>query len=177
MIQRITVLYDDQCGFCCRCARWMQQQRARIWLEVMAQGPQVQARFPGLRPLRESELTVIDDRGGVYYGDNAWILCLWALTDWSAWAHRLARPALRPMAREAFELVSHNRHLMSQMLGLRSDAALARRMAEALPEDHHRCDDEGCRKQTGEEPVDAALNADEATSPRPIRGSRSTDTG
>ena len=50
-------------------------------------------------------------------------------------------------------------------------------LAEALTEEHHRCDDEGRRKQTREDPVDAALNADEATSPRPIRGSRSTDTG
>ena len=72
-----------------------------------------------------------------------------ALLDWSAWAHRLARPALRPMAREAFELVSHNRHLMSQMLGLRSDADLARRMAAALPEEHRRCDDDACGKHGG----------------------------
>ena len=163
MIQRITVLYDDQCGFCCRCARWMQQQRARIWLEVMPQGPQVQARFPGLRQLQKSELTVIDDRGGVYYGDNAWILCLWALADWSAWAHRLARPALRPMAREAFELVSHNRHLMGQMLGLRSDADLARRMAAALPEHHRRCEDQACEKHGASAQGDATQTSTDAT--------------
>jgi predicted DCC family thiol-disulfide oxidoreductase YuxK len=143
-IQRITVLYDPECGFCCRCASWLQQQPARVWLYVMPQGPEVWERFPGLRRLPKAELTVIDDRGGVYFGDNAWILCLWALREWSSWAHRLARPNLRPLARDAFELVSHNRGLVSGMLGLKSDAVLAHRLQNALPEDHRRCEGDHC---------------------------------
>lgn len=142
-IQRLTVLYDADCGFCCRCASWMQAQPAHVWIYVIPQGSdEVKERFPALRQLPKAELTVIDDQGGVYYGDSAWILCLWALREWRPWSYRMASPGLRPLARESFELVSHNRHLMNSMLGLKNERVIANRMRQALPEEYHRCDGE-----------------------------------
>lgn len=146
MIRKLTVLYDADCGFCVRCARWLLGQRRHVRLECLPHGsPTVAVLFPGLRALPKAELTVIDDQGGVYYGANAWILALWALEDWRAWAKRLASPTLRPFAREVFELVSVNRGAISGLLGLRNDAALARALRTAVdPAQHVRCADGRC---------------------------------
>lgn len=145
MITHLTVLYDERCGFCVRCARWLGQQRThvRIWL-LPTSSETVAKRFPGLHRATD-ELTVIDSDGGVYRGANAWILCLWAMVEWRAWSVRLASPTLKPVAREAFELLSTNRHHFSRLLRLNRDDVLARRLrAEVDPASHPRCSDGSC---------------------------------
>ena len=57
----------------------------------------------------EKELLVIDDQGGVYRGDAAFLMCLWALRKYRGWALRLATPALHPVARRAFKWISTHR--------------------------------------------------------------------
>ncbi len=111
MIQGIPLLYDERGGFCCRSARWLSTQLRLIHLECIARGhPLVNVHFPGLPPRSRAELTVVDDEGGVYFGDDAWLVTLWALMDWRLWSHRLARPSLRPFAHAAFALLSILRH-------------------------------------------------------------------
>ena len=151
MISAITVLYDRECGFCCRAARWLQTQRRHVRIEcVPMDSTYVQMLFPDLRKLPKAELTVVDDQGGVYYGTNAWILTLWATEPGRPWSARLARPALKPLAREAFELVSTNRKLLSSLFGLRSDAAVAEAMHATIDPAHHaRCGETGCVHEPG----------------------------
>lgn len=49
---------------------------------------------------------VIGDNGGVYFGDHAWIMCLYALREYRATAKRLSSPMLQVLAREAFTFFS-----------------------------------------------------------------------
>ena len=141
-IEQLTVLYDADCGFCVRCARWLLQQRAHVKVRCLPHdSPTIALMFPTLRKLAKADLTVIDDRTGVYRGSNAWIMCLWALEEWRPWAFRFASPALAPLAREAFEVVSSNRGFLNGLLGLRNDDAVARQLRAAVdPASHIRCD-------------------------------------
>ncbi|MBS2032194.1 MAG: DUF393 domain-containing protein [Deltaproteobacteria bacterium] len=126
VIEHLTVLYDAECGFCCRCRAWLEQQPSLVELELVSrEAPGVAARFPGLAP-GDDELVVVDNAGGVYRGPDAFIVCLWALVAYRPWAMRLASPGLRPLARLAFEMVSSQRHRLAEWLSLRSDADLAR---------------------------------------------------
>jgi hypothetical protein len=69
-------------------------------------------------------LVVVDDDGGVYRGETAWIICLYALEGYREWALRLASPALRPLARAACHWFSRNRRSISRRLGLLPDDRL-----------------------------------------------------
>ncbi len=124
MIHHLTVLYDERCGFCCRCAAWLGRQPRLIHLECIARGhPSVEHRFPGLPARSRAELTVVDDQGGVYLGDDAWLMAMWALFDWRLWSFRLASPSLRPFARLAFSLVGLLRHPVNALAGLEGEPA------------------------------------------------------
>lgn len=124
------VLYDEDCGLCLACSRWLARQKAFVELRFIPfQSREIPLRFPGLREwpeldLRE-KLVVIADNGAVYQGQNAWIMCLYALEDYRIWAQSLAHPLLLPFARSVCEAISHNRIKISHYLRL-STAELAR---------------------------------------------------
>lgn len=165
-IRRLWVLYDPACGFCVRCAAWLREQRAYVPLVCLPQDdPRVRQRFPALAPTGEKEeLTVVDSAGGVYRGAKAWLMTLWALEDYRAWSLRLARPALLPLARNAFELVSTQRHRISRLLRLKSETHLAQELHRTLgPADRPRCEghDPACRP--------AAPRSGGAKPERPVR--------
>jgi predicted DCC family thiol-disulfide oxidoreductase YuxK len=83
--------------------------------------------FPGLP---SGELAVVSNDGRVWLGDNAFIMCLWALRKYRRWAKRLASPILRPVARQAFEAISRNRKSVSSLLRLKSETELKNRLNE-----------------------------------------------
>lgn len=147
-MRALCVLYDETCGFCVSCARWLGEQRALVGLECLAAGSEEAARrFPELRRSgTKEELVVVDDEGGVYRDTQAWLMVLWALEDYRAWALRLSRPSLMPLARNAFELLSNNRRRLSSWLHLEDESIreeLERVGAPAAP----KCapDDSACR--------------------------------
>ena len=115
------VLYDQECALCGSCRWWLMRQRAFIDLHfIPLQSPEIARRFPGLKEwdqldLRE-KLVVVSDEGAIYQGQNAWIMCLYALRDYREWAQRLAHPALLPFARRVCETVSRNRFALSEFL-------------------------------------------------------------
>jgi hypothetical protein len=82
---------------------------------------------------RRDELMVVSDDGAVYLGDHAWLMCLYALKRYRHWAHRLARPALLPFARQAFTILSANRQRVSEWLGLLGDAELEAELRKIHP--------------------------------------------
>jgi predicted DCC family thiol-disulfide oxidoreductase YuxK len=125
-MRRLTILYDARCGLCSWARRWARRQPAFVELIFLAaDSPEARRRFPGLAHEGEAEeLVVISDEGGVYRGDDAWIMCLYALEDFREWSLRLASPALRPLARAAFALVTRSRRSISRRLGLAPDAEL-----------------------------------------------------
>ena len=59
---------------------------------------------------------MVSDEGHIYRDSSAWIMCLYALEDYREWSLRLASPALRPFARQAFAFVSKHRSSISQWL-------------------------------------------------------------
>jgi predicted DCC family thiol-disulfide oxidoreductase YuxK len=118
---RLTVLYDATCGFCVACRRWLEGQPKLLELEYLPAGSaESRRRFPSVSEAQE-ELVVISDEGGVYRGADAWIMCLYALAEYREWSLRLAGPALRPLARSAFEWLSHSRRGLSRRLRLAPD--------------------------------------------------------
>jgi predicted DCC family thiol-disulfide oxidoreductase YuxK len=132
-MERLYVLYDARCGLCSWAKRWLMRQRTLIDLTFIPAGSTVAARlFPGLdRPgERPEELVVVSDEGGVYRNGSAWIMCLFALEAYREWANRLAHPLLRPLARQAFGLLSRQRSRISRWLSLASEMEIAETLSQ-----------------------------------------------
>jgi predicted DCC family thiol-disulfide oxidoreductase YuxK len=111
-MRQLTVLYDPQCGLCCRAHGWLASQPKFIDLTfVPVASDEARSRYPALNhSLTLRDVTVIDDRGGVYWGAKAWLMCLWALRDYREWSIRLSAPELLPTARKVVSMISQNRH-------------------------------------------------------------------
>ncbi|MEM9444225.1 MAG: DUF393 domain-containing protein [Verrucomicrobiota bacterium] len=135
-ISNLTVLFDASCGMCRGCRLWLSEQPSYFHLRFLAlQSPKVDTLFPGVREYRPMEqLIVIDDHGGIYQGADAWVICLCALKEYRGLALKLADPGLRPLARSICQLISKNRHKISNLLGLKSGEAF-RREAQKLVND------------------------------------------
>lgn len=134
MVKRIYVLYDESCGVCSRLRSWIIEQPAYLEIEFVPAGSDDARRlFPELcHDDGVTDLLVVTDEGDVYIGSAAWIICLYALVEYRDWSYRFARGPLRPLARQAWELLSANRGPLSRLLELKSDAEL-RRQIEELP--------------------------------------------
>jgi len=110
-MNELTILYDANCEFCRRVAAWLGREPAYLRLRFVAQqSEQAERLFPGvLDPRAPVELVVVSDEGGVYRDTNAYLMCLYALRRYRSWSFRLASPALKPLARNAFEMLSRHR--------------------------------------------------------------------
>jgi predicted DCC family thiol-disulfide oxidoreductase YuxK len=118
MLSNLFVLFDPACELCQRCKSWLQLQRQIVALTfIEAASADARNIFPLLDHSRTlSELTVVSDEGGVYTGAKAYVMCLWALADYRAWAATLATPELMPTARLFLTTVSENRKSISRLL-------------------------------------------------------------
>ena len=131
---KLFVLYDPDCGLCEAVRGWMLDQRSSLQIEVIArESPRALTLFPDIHP-QPDELVVVDDEGGVYRGDSAFIICLYALDAYRAWAFRLSSPILRPFARRAFEMLSKNRKKISDLLAMANDEVIAHELSRTTPE-------------------------------------------
>lgn len=126
-MRRLFVLFDDRCGLCSWARRWLAQQPAFLELEfIPARSPLAERLFPQLaRSEQPDELIVVSDEGGVYRSGHAWIMCLYALEEYREWSLRLAGPALFPLARQAFALLTKQRGRISHWLSLASELEIA----------------------------------------------------
>lgn len=116
-MQRLTILFDPSCNFCRRCVEWLREQPAHLELEFLpGDSDLASSRFPELDPTRlKTELTVVDDMGGVYLGDDAYLICLYALQEYRGWSIRLSSPINRPFVRTALGAVTRHRHTLSEL--------------------------------------------------------------
>jgi predicted DCC family thiol-disulfide oxidoreductase YuxK len=127
-LKTLFVMYDSRCGLCTGARDWLRLQPSYLDLRLMASDSEEARRlFPGLP---SGELAVVSNDGRVWLGDNAFIMCLWALRKYRRWAKRLASPILRPVARQAFEAISRNRKNVSSLLRLKSETELKNRLNE-----------------------------------------------
>jgi predicted DCC family thiol-disulfide oxidoreductase YuxK len=132
-MRTLTVLYDADCGLCAKSRTWVQRQHAYFPVEFLPQGSAESVRrYPGVTTTSPPlELVVIDDTGGVYRDDKAWLMILYALRRYRPLAMRLARPGFHGLARRAYHLVSRNRYRLSSRLGWSADVELRRELVGA----------------------------------------------
>jgi len=117
-MRRLFVLYDSRLRLCRRLANWLTTQPALIPLcPIPAQSPDAARLYPGLAAGAPQELLVVSDRGAVWIGDHAWIMCLYAVRHYRHWAKRLASPLLSPPARQAYAALSQHRSTISHFMG------------------------------------------------------------
>jgi predicted DCC family thiol-disulfide oxidoreductase YuxK len=131
-IRALSVLYDEECAFCRACAAWLRREPAFVDLRVLPAGGAVaRERFPELcagsathdaepgakiwNAVGASELVVVDDAGGVYRKENAYLICLWALRRYRLWAFRLSRPRVKPLTCRAFAALARRRRWISSV--------------------------------------------------------------
>jgi predicted DCC family thiol-disulfide oxidoreductase YuxK len=134
-MNKLYILYDVQCPFVLRCRGWLGDQTALVNLEFIPfQTPHLVWQFKGIEAYpTKNQLLVINENGGVYEGPNAFIMCLWALEKYREMSVRLSSPALLPMAREAFELLSSGgKGILQWMAGL-DDQKLANVLHYQVP--------------------------------------------
>lgn len=131
-MNRLYVLYDEECELCYRLRIWLAQQPAYVPLGfIPLQSPDLAPQFPGIERFEPADrLVVISDAGELWRGESAWITILWALREYREWSLRLAHPALRPLARRACALVSENRRGLSRWLFGLSHAELHDQLAK-----------------------------------------------
>lgn len=121
-MKSLTVLYDENCGFCERTARWLRNQAQITPLQVIpASHPDARQMLLNVSPpISSDELIVFSDDGSIWRGASGMLMCLWALEDYHHWSYRLSSPALKPLVRRAFHVFSSKRHTLSRMLGMAS---------------------------------------------------------
>jgi len=115
----LTVLYDPECGLCRRAHEWLAQQPKLVDLVfVPCASEEARRRYPELNhELTKSDLTVIDDRGAVYFGPKAWLMVLWSLSGYREWSYRLSTPELLPTTKRVVSAISQNRYQISRVVG------------------------------------------------------------
>ena len=123
---KLFILYDAQCSFCLRCRQWLGAQTSFLPLKfVPFQAPELVAQFKGIESFRTNDqLLVVGDGGEVYQGPNAFIMLLYALSDYRDWAFRLAAPTLIPLVVRCFDLLSSPRKKISAFLSGLTDGEL-----------------------------------------------------
>ena len=131
-MRTLYLLYDPHCELCCRLKEWLSRQQPWIELKLLPAGSaESRQMFPGLAEITSADdLVAISDRGEVYLNNRAWIMCLYALVEYREWAWRLAHPLLLPLARQAFEAVSKNRHAISRWLKGSSPDTIAQELRQ-----------------------------------------------
>ena len=114
--QRLTVVYDDRCELCIRCADWLAGQATHVDLVFLASSdPDVFDRY-GELPWFRIELMVVSDGGTAWVGADAFVMCLWATIRWHRTSFTLSGRALSPLAERFFHALSANRSTVSGML-------------------------------------------------------------
>ncbi|CCH29802.1 DCC1-like thiol-disulfide oxidoreductase family protein [Actinosynnema sp. NPDC047251] len=107
----LTVLYDADCPFCRRATAWLAAQAKLVRLDFVPAGSeQARQRFPELDHAETMRvITLIGDRGEVFRGDRAWLVCLWALRAWRPMANRLTGQGHQRFLRAATKLADRLR--------------------------------------------------------------------
>jgi predicted DCC family thiol-disulfide oxidoreductase YuxK len=136
-VQRLYVLYDARCGLCRWAMRWVETKEQLVEVKFLAAGSiEAVERFPSLsRSETPDDLVAVSDEGGVYLNGSAWVMVLYALAEYREWSLRLGSPALLPLARRAFGLLSRHRHELSGWLHADMSEGEVRKTLEAAPPD------------------------------------------
>ncbi len=80
-VAALTVLYDPDCPVCRASKQWLMRLRPLVDVHFVAVGSEVAVRrFPSLDMAHcRQVITVVTDTGHVYRGEEAFVMCLWAM--------------------------------------------------------------------------------------------------
>ena len=122
-IQKIEVFYDGRCGMCCSFHEWINKQPRANRIEFIPyQSPMAEKVFPGIGTLDPArEMIVRTNRGVIFRGAEAWVLCLYSCANHQATARKLASPGLLSIAIHSCRLLAANRHSLSKVFFRRKD--------------------------------------------------------
>ncbi len=132
-MNRLTVLFDQDCRLCEAVVRRLREQDTYIELEFISSGaPRAARMFPEIvSTVPLSEVVAIADGGEVYRGDAAWLMVLWAMKRTRAMSLTLAQPLYRGLVRRAVASVGKHRLSLSRLI--REDAMQSSSRAAATP--------------------------------------------
>lgn len=136
-MKSLTVLYDNNCGLCCRAVRRLITEPTYLPVKFApARAPQVRERFASaFAAAGDDQLIVLADSGELYKGPSAWIMVLYALRRYRPLAMRLASPTFRPLAARVINVITRNRLQISEVLGMSPESCiLTEARAEAAAE-------------------------------------------
>ncbi|MGW4389142.1 thiol-disulfide oxidoreductase DCC family protein [Streptomyces sp. NPDC004685] len=102
-VRRLILLYDAQCPLCTFLRNWLARQRQLVPLDLVPAGSEeARRRCPGIDHISTlSEITLVGDSGQIYRGPAAWVVTLWALSEYRPLSHRFSTPAGAHLARAA----------------------------------------------------------------------------
>ncbi|MFF1397043.1 thiol-disulfide oxidoreductase DCC family protein [Streptomyces sp. NPDC058287] len=102
-VRRLILLYDAQCPLCTFLRNWLARQRQLVPLDLVPAGSEeARRRCPGVDHVSTlSEITLVGDSGQIYRGPAAWVVTLWALSEYRPLSHRFSTPAGARLARGA----------------------------------------------------------------------------
>lgn len=102
-VRRLILLYDAQCPLCTFLRNWLARQRQLVPLDLVPAGSEeARRRCPGIDHISTlSEITLVGDSGQIYRGPAAWVVTLWALSEYRPLSHRFSTPAGARLARTA----------------------------------------------------------------------------
>ncbi|MFF1759131.1 thiol-disulfide oxidoreductase DCC family protein [Streptomyces sp. NPDC058266] len=102
-VRRLILLYDAQCPLCTFLRNWLARQRQLVPLDLVAAGSEeARRRCPGIDHVSTlSEITLVGDSGQIYRGPAAWVVTLWALSEYRPLSHKFSTPAGARLARAA----------------------------------------------------------------------------
>ena len=115
-ITKLSVLYDERCAFCRRCRDWLLAQACLVEVELLPAGSETARERYGEVPWLGKELVVVDDRGRVWVGPGAYLMCMWATVRYRPWSYLLSQPRFAPHAARFFMFVSRRRDRWSAWL-------------------------------------------------------------
>ncbi|MFE5026838.1 thiol-disulfide oxidoreductase DCC family protein [Streptomyces sp. NPDC056656] len=102
-VRRLVLLYDAQCPLCTFLRNWLARQRQLVPLDLVPAGSEeARRRCPGIDHISTlSEITLVGDSGQIYRGPAAWVVTLWALSEYRPLSHKFSTPAGARLARAA----------------------------------------------------------------------------
>lgn len=110
---KLTVLFDGDCGLCRRSVCWLSQRRTYVAVEPIAAGQPEAIDAFGHIPGYGDNMVVIADDGRSWVGPpDAYLVVMWAVWGTRTLSYVLSLPVLRQLAGHVFQTIAGNRHLL-----------------------------------------------------------------
>ncbi len=142
-IKYLEIFYDGRCGMCCTFHEWVNAQERAFGLTFIPyQDPALEHCFPNLAELEpDKQMIVRTDTGELFFGAEAWVLCLLSCKHHQGMARRLGGKVLLPVAIRACHLLATNRKKLSRVFFRKKDNAV---MQELHQMENPNCGEGGC---------------------------------